>query len=154
MGRMIRAMVRVEESKVPLSFPHTAPSIAAAYVCRMKRLGMQILTQVVLLYSVSPLVIWTLYTFEKHDIVLFYTTACDTSNGASFVHAIEDASKGFHGACSVVKIAESTQSTEPLCSDCLRACVPSPHRFTMQPIGSFRSLQLHSIFHPPRTCRA
>lgn len=125
-----------------------------AYVCRMKRLGMEILTLVVLVYSVSPLVIWTLYTFEKHDIVLFYTTACDTSNGASFVHAIEDASKGFHGACSVIKIAESTQSTEPPTSGGLRACVSSPHSFTLQPAGILRSLQLQSIFHPPRAERA
>ncbi|MFN4769200.1 MAG: hypothetical protein ACK5JL_04110 [Candidatus Kapaibacterium sp.] len=116
----------------------------------MKHLGLKILTLVVMVYSVSPLVIWTLYTFEKHDIVLFYTTACDTSNGTSFVHAIEDASKGFHGACSVVKIAESTQSTEPVYSYCLVASVPSPHWFSIRPSGSLRSLRLHSIFHPPR----
>jgi hypothetical protein len=82
------------------------------YIGDMKRAGIQILTFLVLVYAESPLVIWTLYTIEKHDIVLFYTSACDTTSGRSYVEAIEDGSRGFHGTCSIVKVAESTQGLQ------------------------------------------
>lgn len=111
---------------------------------------MQLLTLVVLLYAESPLVIWSLYTLEQHDIVLYYTSACDTTSGRSFVEAIEDGNRSFNGACYVVKIAETVKSLEV-------------HPFVIVPVEHARSVEfppyvdrfrapapISSVFHPPR----
>lgn len=118
----------------------------------MKKLLVQLLTFVVLLYAESPLVIWSLYTLEQHDIVLFYTSACDTSSGRSFVEAIEDGSRSFHGACSVVKIAETVKSLEA--HPVVIVPVEHPRLVEFPPyVDRFRApALLSSVFHPPRVC--
>ncbi|MFM7774517.1 MAG: hypothetical protein ACKO9V_06695 [Candidatus Kapaibacterium sp.] len=116
----------------------------------MKRAGIRILTFLVLLQALSPLVVWTLYTLEKHDIVMYYATVCDTSEGSVFVETIEDGTRGFHGACSVVKVLESVHglTAKPVLVLPLLSFLPIAHgRYRPDPPSAAPNA---SVFRPPR----
>jgi hypothetical protein len=57
-----------------------------------------------IVYSQGTLVMWCIYQYEKHDIVLYYC-APNSTNGAEFVHRLTDNCKNERGA-SLVKLTE------------------------------------------------
>ncbi len=117
----------------------------------LRKLGHIILFLCFLLYSQSIVVMWCLYFIEKHDIVLYYEVAEDTSNGLRFMQKICDAHRGEHnGALSLIKVVERT----PPYLLVQKLDLSIAHREVI-PIIEQEPLPIDdkvgcSVFHPPR----
>ena len=93
-----------------------------------------------------------MYFVEKHDIVLYYCTADDSSKGVSYVHKLCDSGKGEHkGALSLVKIVERSVNYEHLHLSSVHEQKPTSLRLLLAASLLPSSPELSSVFHPPKS---
>ncbi len=104
------------------------------------------------LYSQSTLVLWSLYFFEQHDIVMYYETAENTSQGRDFVQLLCDGSKSENSSPrALLKLNQNAKPLELHGEELIQ-----PLRVELPIIvllnSSYEGLQaLNDVFRPP--CR-
>ncbi|MBL7998851.1 MAG: hypothetical protein JNL32_09460 [Candidatus Kapabacteria bacterium] len=115
----------------------------------MRRILSVIILILFTVYAQGTLVMWTLYQYERHDIVMYYCAPGDSPEG--FMQMLSDSAQGEHGAvlvkltASIVMNVTSVQQSIPIIAD-------AGECFTYSEPSSFFQSILQSPPSPPPWC--